>query len=115
AAAVTSNGLPARFTVNSATTIQATAPAGTTNGPIGVTTAGGTATSASAFTVNTPPTISSFTPASGPVGTSVTISGNNFSGATAVKFNGVSASFAVNSATTIQATVTASATTGPIR
>ena len=34
------------------------------------------------------PTIASFTPASGPAGTSVTISGTNFSGATAVSFNG---------------------------
>src|SRR5437867_2889565 len=52
-----------------------------------------------------PPTITSFTPASGVVGTSVTTSGTNFTGATAVRFNGVSASFTVNSATTIQATV----------
>src|SRR5262249_16823996 len=33
------------------------------------------------------PGISSFTPTSGPVGTSVTISGTNFTGATGVKFN----------------------------
>jgi len=35
-------------------------------------------------------------PASGPAGTYVQIGGHNFTGATAVKFNGVSASFAVN-------------------
>src|SRR6267143_3906018 len=34
-------------------------------------------------TVSNPPTISSFTPTSGPVGTTVTISGTNFSGASA--------------------------------
>src|SRR2546425_6739622 len=62
-----------------------------------------------------PPTITSFTPTSGPAGTSVAISGTNFSGATAVTFNGVSApGFTVNSATAIQAQVPAGATTGPI-
>src|SRR5436309_9879173 len=60
------------------------------------------------------PTITSFAPTSGPVGTSVTLSGTNFTGATAVTFNGVSASFTVTSATTIQVTVPAGATTGPL-
>src|SRR5437867_2154718 len=54
------------------------------------------------------PTITSFTPTSGPVGSSVTLSGTNFTGATAVTFNGASAaSFTVTSDTTIQATVPA--------
>jgi uncharacterized protein (TIGR03437 family) len=48
------------------------------------------------------------------VGTSVTISGTDFTGATAVTFNGVSASFSVTSATAIQATVPVGATTGPV-
>jgi hypothetical protein len=60
------------------------------------------------------PTIGSFSPASGPVGASVVITGTNYSGATAVRFNGVSASFTVNSATQITANVPAGATTGPI-
>src|SRR5436309_6359740 len=64
--------------------------------------------------VSNPPTISSFTPASGPVGTSVTISGTNFTGATAVRFNGTSANFTVNSASTITASVPAGATSGSI-
>src|SRR5438046_4600331 len=108
------NGTNASFTVGSATTITATVPAGATSGPIGVTNADGTASSASSFTVINPPTITSFTPASGPVGTSVTISGTNFTGASAVLFNGTSASFTVNSATAITATVPAGATSGPI-
>ncbi|MDP9235465.1 MAG: IPT/TIG domain-containing protein, partial [Actinomycetota bacterium] len=63
----------------------------------------------------TAPTITGFTPTSGPVGTSVTITGTNFTGATVVKFNGLAASFTVNSATQITATVPSGATTGPIK
>src|SRR5438093_1731781 len=115
ATAVAFNGVSASFTVSSATAIQATVPAAATTGPVSVTTAGGTATSASSFTVVPAPTISSFTPTSGPVGTSVTITGTNFTGATAVTFNGVSATtFTVTSATAIQATVPTGATTGPV-
>ncbi len=61
-----------------------------------------------------PPTIASFTPTSGPVGANVIITGNNFTGANQVKFNGVTASFAVNSNTQITTTVPTGATTGPI-
>jgi RHS repeat-associated protein len=62
-----------------------------------------------------PPTITSFSPPSGVVGTSVTITGTNFTGATATKFNGTSAtSFTVNSSTQITATVPTGATTGTI-
>src|SRR2546426_6225493 len=47
--------------------------------------AGNTATAAAvSVTVVSAPTITSFTPTSGPVGTSITISGTNFMGATAV-------------------------------
>src|SRR5437762_2236682 len=114
ASAVLFNGTSASFTVGSATAITATVPAGVSSGPISVTTPGGTASSAASFTVINPPTISSFTPSSGPVGTSVTISGTNFNGATAVLFNSVSASFTVNSATAITATVPAGVSSGPI-
>src|SRR5437588_10714859 len=41
------------------------------------------------------PTISSFSPTSGGVGTTVTVNGTNFTGATSVKFNGQAASFSV--------------------
>jgi len=62
------------------------------------------------------PTISSFSPTSGPVGTSVTIHGNNFSGpdVTSVTFNGTSSTFTIDNAQKITATVPAGATTGPI-
>jgi subtilase family serine protease len=62
-----------------------------------------------------PPTVTSFSPTSGAVGTSVTINGTNFTGVTAVKFNTTAATtYTVNSATKITATVPSGATTGPI-
>ena len=60
------------------------------------------------------PTITDFTPTSGLVGTSVQINGTFFTGATAVAFHGLSASFTVVSDTSITAAVPAGATTGPI-
>ena len=117
ATAVAFNGTGATsFTVNSATQITATVAVGTTSGAITVTTPGGTATSGTPFTVTAPaPTITGFTPASGPVGTSVTLTGTGFTGATAVSFGGTAAtSFTVNSPTQITATVPTGATTGTI-
>ena len=59
------------------------------------------------------PTITSLNPATGPVGTQVTIAGTNLSNATAVRFNGtLASSFVVNSATSITAVVAAGTTTG---
>ncbi len=63
----------------------------------------------------TPALITGFTTASGPVGSTVTLNGCDFTGATAVIFNGVAASsFAVDSDTQITATVPTGATSGPI-
>lgn len=62
-----------------------------------------------------PPTIASFTPASGPAGTIVSITGTNLAGASAVTFNLAAAPFTVVSGTQIQATVPAGASTGRIR
>src|SRR6266508_2043909 len=66
---------------------------------------------------NGEPTINSFSPTSGPVGTAVQINGSGFvAGATAVQFNGVSASpVTVNSqGTRIDTKVPTGATTGKI-
>jgi len=61
------------------------------------------------------PTVSSFSPTSGPVGTAVDIQGTNFTGATSVTFNGTSdPGFVVNSSTDISAHVPNGATTGKI-
>ena len=62
-----------------------------------------------------PPVVSGFSPTSGPVGTSVTLSGENFTNATDVQFNGVAADFAVLSDAELVATVPVGATTGPLR
>ena len=59
------------------------------------------------------PVISSI-PGSGYVGASILITGQNFTGATAVAFHGVSAIFTVNSATQITASVPVGATAGTI-
>ncbi|MDR3517445.1 MAG: IPT/TIG domain-containing protein [Azospirillaceae bacterium] len=98
------------FTVVSATSITATSPAGSAGWvDVTVTTAAGTSTTSPAdqFTYGSAPTVTGVSPATGPVagGTAVTISGTNFTGATAVKFGSASASgFAVVSATSITAT-----------
>jgi streptogramin lyase len=60
------------------------------------------------------PMIDSFAPASGPAGTTVTITGSGFTGTTSVTFNGVSASFTTNTDGKITATVPTGATTGRI-
>lgn len=59
------------------------------------------------------PTISGFSPSSGAVGSSVTITGSNFSSPT-VKFNGAAATITASTGTSITATVPAGAMTGKI-
>jgi hypothetical protein len=75
--------------------------------------AGGTSNSAPPQQTQVP-TIAGFSPASGPSGSSVTITGTNLTGATSVAFNGMAAAFSVTSATQITATVPSGATTGRI-
>ena len=63
----------------------------------------------------TPPTITEISPAFGLAGTIVTITGTDFTGATAVRLNGVAAaSYIVDSATTITATAPTGVTSGTI-
>ncbi len=77
-----------------------------------------TATSSSAtitvLTGNGDPVISSFTPTSGATGSLVILTGSNFVKVSSVRFNGVDATFLVDSAGQITATVPASATSGAI-
>ncbi|WP_285571921.1 IPT/TIG domain-containing protein [Geothrix limicola] len=115
ASAVSFNGTPAAsFTVTSATQITATVPAGATTGPVSVTTPGGTATGPAFLVLAPAPTITGLNPTSGMVGSSVTITGTNLTGATAVAFDGTAATFTVNSATQITATVPVGAHFGEV-
>ncbi|CAN5341155.1 hypothetical protein BH20ACT24_BH20ACT24_10410 [soil metagenome] len=58
------------------------------------------------------PSVTSFTPRRGPVGTPVTINGSGFTGAVGVAFNGTPAAFTVISNTQIRATVPPGARSG---
>jgi uncharacterized repeat protein (TIGR01451 family) len=89
---------------NSATVSSATADS---------TPANNTATS-NVTVVNLMPTITSFSPGSGSSGSLVNIFGVNFTGVTAVKFNGANAFFSIVSPTQMNAIVPATATTGYI-
>ncbi len=60
------------------------------------------------------PTVTSFDPTSGNVGTPVTVTGTGFTGATSVTFNGTAAAFTVTNDTTISTSVPTGAATGPI-
>src|SRR5207244_2798583 len=67
------------------------------------------------FTVRFGPSITSVDPASGTIGTFVTITGTNFEpGATPVTFNGLAAVVRTVTATQITTTVPMGATTGPL-
>ncbi len=111
---VSIGGKSAAFTIKSDTQVTATVPAGAKTGQrITITTAGGVGSSVANFAVL--PSISSFSPTSGPVGTSVAIMGNSFTGATSVTFGGVAAtSYQVIADTEVDALVPAGAVTGPI-
>jgi YVTN family beta-propeller protein len=62
----------------------------------------------------TPPTITKFSPTSGPVGTVVTIKGKGLSGASKVTFNGVKGTVTKDTATLIKVKVPKGAKTGKI-
>ncbi|HEY3725664.1 MAG TPA: hypothetical protein VGL51_00720 [Solirubrobacteraceae bacterium] len=110
--------------VVSATQIKATVPNGmpSAGGAISVTTAAGTASTASCSPSPCSPSsftptlsVTSFSPTSGPYGTSVTINGKGFATGATVKFNGVAATMVTRvSSTQLKATVPSTATTGKI-
>jgi hypothetical protein len=106
-------------TVNSAQSITVPAPAGTGTVDITVTAAGGTSATSAAdqftYLASSTPTVSMVSPSSGPLagGTTVTITGTNFIGVTAVQFGTASATpITVNSSQSI--TVPAPAGTGTV-
>jgi len=111
--AVSFNGVAATFTEGPPGTITTTVPAAATTGRITISTpSSGPLVTTTRFTVT--PALSSFAPASGPVGTAVTITGTTFTGANAVSFAGRAATFTVSNAGTITTSVPFGATTGTI-
>ncbi|MCG8607106.1 DNRLRE domain-containing protein [bacterium] len=104
------------FITDSDKRIRATVPSGAETGKISVTTLSGRATSAKNFDLVTQPAIVSFSPASGSVGTEVTLAGTGFTGLTQISFHGIVAShFNVESDTKARVRVPLPATTGLIR
>ncbi|MCG8605335.1 IPT/TIG domain-containing protein, partial [bacterium] len=105
----------ANFTVDSDTELRLQIPSSVTTGKLRVVTPLGVGESANDFVVIHPPELSSFTPATGLVGTEVTILGSNLAALTDVLFDGISASsFTIDSDTKLRAVVPANTTTGRI-
>ena len=101
------------FTITNDTYLTAKVANNDTTGVITVQEPGGNLLSPQKFKVV--PAIKSFSPPSGPVGTSVVITGTSFLQASVVKFGGVAATiFTVNSDTQVTATVPTGAITGKI-
>ena len=94
------------------TFITATVPAAALTGAVTVTT--GTTTLTSTKTFKVLPTITSFSPPSGPVGTLVTITGTGLEQTTKVTFAGKSTTFTVVKDTEVTADVPTGAVTGKI-
>jgi hypothetical protein len=113
---VSFGGSPAAFTVDSDTSISTTVPIGAATGKVRVTNAADTAESPGDFLVIGAPEITSFSPNSGPAGTTVQITGSKFTDVFEVAFNdAVATTFTVDSDDQITAEVPATATTGKIR
>lgn len=112
------NGATATVTASTATQISTTVPVGATTGLLTVTTAAGTVSSNTPFTIGTDvPVITSFTPNIGAAGTTVNISGSNFDTVTSgnrVAFNGTRAVVTAATATSLTTTVPTGARSGRI-
>ena len=102
--------VPTSTTANSVTV---TVPTGAQTGPVRVNTLNGTYLTTNLFYLT--PVVSSFTPAQGIAGAQVTLSGLNFTGATAVAFsNATTLTFNVASPTSMVVTIPSGAMTGLI-
>jgi len=112
----------AQITAYTSTSLTVTVPADAVTGPVKVQTPDGSVVSAQSFTIVSGPYISGFTPTSGPIGESVTITGTNLkpdSSAPAVTFTGsnntrIPALVSSSTATQVQVTVPNGVITGPI-
>lgn len=116
--AVSFNGLDATITEANISFITAIMPDGATSGDITVS-SDGHISNGIAYTVKQPiiPTVTSIDPITGKIGSTVTITGTDFSTTPSeniVKFNGTLATVSESTATTITTTVPAGATTGDV-
>lgn len=111
------NGVPASsISLSSDGRLSAYVPARAATGPIRIVNSAGAVTSASPFTVLSAPVITGFTPARGPLGTTVTLSGTGFTQVRGVSFeSNVDATFVVRSDTELTVIVPPGASTGGIR
>jgi uncharacterized repeat protein (TIGR03803 family) len=100
---------PGTFTLVSDTYMIASPATGATTGAVTILEPGGNLVTPQTFKVL--PTISSISPTSGPVGTSVTFTGTSLSQASAVTFGGLKATFTINSDTSVTAVVPTGAIT----
>ena len=117
AGTVTFNGVTASQINWNDKKVRAVVPAGATDGPVVVTTAGGQQSNGVTFTVTSAPSgpiISKLKPDSAPVGTEIKIKGSNFGNAGTVTFNGVTASQINWNDKKVRAVVPAGATDGPV-
>lgn len=104
---------PAVFTVLSPGRLVTTVPLDATTGPISI--VGDLGTTASPGVFRVAPRIVDFFPTNAPPNARILISGFNFEGTAAVRFNGTNAPLFVTSETQIQTIVPVGATNGPIR
>jgi hypothetical protein len=112
ASSVTVNGTASTITANTATSLTFTVGAGSTTGVIRITTPAGATSSTASFTVIPTPVITSFSPATGPIGQTVTVSGTNFTGATALTVGGTGVTFTFVNSTTLTFVVAAGSPSG---
>jgi hypothetical protein len=115
ATAVRLNGQATAYAVASPTRITFTVPTGASDGTIHVVTPGGSATSSGTFHVLPPPSITSFAPTSGPLGTVVTVTGTALAGTVGVQVGGVLTVPTSANSTQVVFTVPPGAATGPIK
>jgi hypothetical protein len=112
----TFNGMNTTPTMWSASSIIVPVPMNATTGNV-VVTVGGGASNGISFTVVPTPSVTSLAPTSGPVATSVTITGTNFGatkGTSTATFNGTTAAPTTWAAASIVVSVPAGASTGPV-
>ncbi|MGC4096703.1 MAG: IPT/TIG domain-containing protein [Nitrospira sp.] len=112
------NGTTATVLTASTTILTATVPSGATSGSISVTVGANTATSSASFTVGSGvPTLSSFSPAVGNYGATVTLTGTNYDTTpinNRVAFTAAMGAVATATSTSITVPVPSTAQTGPI-